>query len=1018
MIRSKKKFVFLLSLLAVTICTPFCVNADDNMDVENAVIADTASVGKAANFINNEGKIENAIFYKDGRYLYSGCKAINDKEGLYYNDGTKDKFIGDYDTSNLRTFGSKYTVVSKDGDEFLVDLSSGEVLTDETLADKLNSISSTVKDNIDSTSRYGSIDGDVEIKELGNNKYMDPMYQYFAVPSSDSQGYNDTAFLFDGGELKTGLFGFTNEDGDYIDITKKANIYAYSSKLKSMCLIDEYNKLDEESGLEVKLTGQAKALCEDENYIYVMVGVSIEDTNSSSSLKGGTTVYAFIQKISKNAGEKYDDVYLPETVESYEVTSQYNLSDDPEPNNKIYNVAVLSSVKNAQYDRTPFNASCTVKDGDLYITEINKSKNKVRVNKIKLAKENVVYNEGGMKISGSMDIGYRSSAANEAGSFDAYVAELDGSSIEQDITECSNFSQVSISSMQLAMILAGFKTSPAVFPELPVGSVTYDDSGDIWILNNGNIMRYSEDGFETIYTCDSNMNKIKVYDKNNIMVWNEDKDIYAVIKDGQYKQDVKVEEDDDKEDDDKHETGTVTIDGVVYKLYEKHAEAVNYYGWADKLNLPQEITTGGKTYAVTAIADNAFDYCNTITEFVIPDSVKSIGKEAFRGSSALRKVTMGSGVKTIGENAFIYCTGLKTINIGEGVTTIAKSAFEYCESLENLTMGDNIKVIEKEAFKDCKSLITVSMGDSVDTIGEYAFWGCSSLKDIKLSNNLTSINNGLFKNCRSLTNITIPNSVTSVGVEAFGDCQSLKTLVFPSSVVSIGKNVIYNHNSLTKIVIPSNVTDIAVGAFQNNNSNEDTTFYVGNTAIKNALIRDGVIEKRIKFIGSGSSGSSSSHDKDKTEETTTPDVSQNPQQGTVTGGETSGTSTDKKEQYTPQWHKNNDGKWSYYDSLGEPIKEQWVLDKGNWYYLGSDGYMQIGWTKLNGTWYYLNNNGSMKTGWLKDNDQWYYLTNDGSMKIGWINTGDNWYYLSSDGSMLYNTSVDGYYLDENGAWVH
>ena len=147
-------------------------------------------------------------------------------------------------------------------------------------------------------------------------------------------------------------------------------------------------------------------------------------------------------------------------------------------------------------------------------------------------------------------------------------------------------------------------------------------------------------------------------------------------------------------------------------------------------------------------------------------------------------------------------------------------------------------------------------------------------------------------------------------------------------------------------------------------------------------------------------------------------ISQNPQQGTVTGGETSGTSTDKKEQYTPQWHQNNDGKWSYYDSLGEPIKEQWVLDKGNRYYLGSDGYMQIGWTKLNGTWYYLNNNGSMKTGWLKDNDQWYYLTNDGSMKIGWINTGDNWYYLSSDGSMLYNTSVDGYYLDENGAWVH
>lgn len=1010
MIKGNKKLILILSLLAVTICSPIYANADDTINTETEEIA-LSYMDENVEFINNEGKIKNTIFYKDGKYLYSGCKAVNDKDGLYYNDGNKDKFLGDYDSSDFRVFGSKYTVISKDGEEFLVDLSTGEILNDETLSDKMNSIASLVKDQLTETDRYGQFEGNVEIKELGMNRYMNPMYQYFAVPTDDSNGKNDTAYIFDNGKLKTGLFGFTNEDGNYIDITKIANIHVYSSKLNSICEIERYNEVDDESGIIVRLTGQAKPLCEDENYLYVMVGVSIEDTNESSSKKG-TTVYAFIQKISKDAGEMFDGAYLPQSVESYEVTSQYNFADDDEGYNDIFNLSLLAASNDKNYNRAPFNAACSIKDGYIYITQINNDKNKVKVNKIKLAKENVVYNSGGMQMAGSMDIGYRPIDTNAVGSFDAYVAEFDANPIEQDITKFSNFSPVSVSSMKLAMILAGFSSSPAVFPDLPVGTVTIDNSGDIWVLNNGDIMKYSEEDneFKTIYTCDSSMNKIKVYDEDNIIVWNEDNNIYSVIKDGKYKKDIKSEED-PEEDDDKKETGSITIDGVVYKLYEEHAEAVDYVGWNSIINLPGEISANGKKYTVTKIADNAFEYSNTIIEFVIPDSVKVIGKEAFKGTNSLKRIKMGNGVKVIEEGAFIYCVGLEKINLSNELTTIKSNAFEHCESIGNLVISSKVKNIEKEAFKDCKSIETISMGNDVVSIGEYAFWGCDSLKTINISKNLKAISNGLFKNCRTLKNITIPNSVISIGAEAFGDCQSLKALEFPKSVISIGKDVIYNHNSLTKIVIPSNVTNIEVGAFRNTNSNEDTIFYVGNKDIKDALIRDGVSEKKIKFIGSGSS--SSSHDKDKEEETTTKDPIQTPDDK-VTGGETSGTTNDN----TPKWEKNSNGKWSYYDSLGNPLKDKWVLDKGNWYYLGSDGFMQVGWTKLNGNWYYLNNNGSMKTGWLKDNEQWYYLTNDGVLKIGWINTGDNWYYLSEDGSMLYNTSVDGYYLDETGAWVH
>ena len=97
----------------------------------------------------------------------------------------------------------------------------------------------------------------------------------------------------------------------------------------------------------------------------------------------------------------------------------------------------------------------------------------------------------------------------------------------------------------------------------------------------------------------------------------------------------------------------------------------------------------------------------------------------------------------------------------------------------------------------------------------------------------------------------------------------------------------------------------------------------------------------------------------------------------------------------------------------------WLNYNNAWYYLNSSGAMQAGWLNYNGTWYYMASNGSMAEGWFHDVDgNWYYLNQDGSMQIGWFQDSDGtWYYLNSDGSMAANTTIDGYYLDDSGAWV-
>ena len=60
----------------------------------------------------------------------------------------------------------------------------------------------------------------------------------------------------------------------------------------------------------------------------------------------------------------------------------------------------------------------------------------------------------------------------------------------------------------------------------------------------------------------------------------------------------------------------------------------------------------------------------------------------------------------------------------------------------------------------------------------------------------------------------------------------------------------------------------------------------------------------------------------------------------------------------------------------------------------------------------------MQTGWLKDtNENWYYLHSSGAMATGWVNNNGTWYYCDNSGKMLSNTTIDGYRLGSNGAWI-
>ena len=113
--------------------------------------------------------------------------------------------------------------------------------------------------------------------------------------------------------------------------------------------------------------------------------------------------------------------------------------------------------------------------------------------------------------------------------------------------------------------------------------------------------------------------------------------------------------------------------------------------------------------------------------YTIPQGITAIGDEAFSSCSSLTSVSIPDSVTSIGDYAFFFCDSLTSVSIPDSVTSIGDSAFSYCKSLTSVSIPDSVTAIGDSAFSSCESLTSVTIPDSVTAIGDYAFGDCSNL---------------------------------------------------------------------------------------------------------------------------------------------------------------------------------------------------------------------------------------------------------------------------------------------------
>ena len=209
---------------------------------------------------------------------------------------------------------------------------------------------------------------------------------------------------------------------------------------------------------------------------------------------------------------------------------------------------------------------------------------------------------------------------------------------------------------------------------------------------------------------------------------------------------------------------------------------------------------------------------------VIPESVKSIGKNAFYGTPDLEQVMIPEGVTSIGSYAYGECRKVKSVSIPSSVDSIGTGAFTFITDIESITVAADNPIYDSR--NNCNAIIKTASNilllgcqntvipEGIVTIADQAFCGASML-EFSVPEGVTRLESQAFSRCEKMQRISLPESVNFIGNSAFFTCYKLEDIVIPESVTEIKDFAFSSCTSLTEIAVPNKVKRLEGGIFKN-----------------------------------------------------------------------------------------------------------------------------------------------------------------------------------------------------------